>query len=101
MSPPPRYDDEYDAFMETLDRLTHEPDHIMPVDPDADAVVAQLAAPQTPADVYRHLATMDPAQPCRDLPGILDAIRNVAGLREPPVTVPTILVELARLDGEP
>ena len=76
------------------------PAAITMVPPDSDSVVAQ-PAPMSPADVWAHLATTDPAQPCRDLLGILGAIRNVAARREPPATVPTILVELARLDGEP
>uniref|UniRef100_A0A6H1Z8V7 Uncharacterized protein n=1 Tax=viral metagenome TaxID=1070528 RepID=A0A6H1Z8V7_9ZZZZ len=88
---------------------------ILQVDPDADARIDQLVnratagakmspytiTPQALAAVWAELATTDPARPCRDLLGILGAIRNVAARREPPATVPTILVELARLDGEP
>ena len=63
-----------------------------------DYQAAQEATTRATADVYRHLATTDPARPCRDLPGILDAIRNVASRREPPTAVANILAELRRMD---
>ena len=73
------------------------PAAITMVPPDSDSAVAQ-PAPMSPPDVYRHLATTDPARPCRDLLGILGAIRNVAARREPPTAVANILAELRRMD---